>query len=316
VSFGEEVLPVLLLGATALISRGQARTVIATAVALLVAQRFLEMGGVYPTLPSRSLAPSLPALASLRGGDPYRVAAAGADLRPNGSALFGLEDVRGYESLVFRRFEETYPLWCRRQFASHNRIDDVGAPFLSYLNARYVIAARDAPAPAGWTVVTRGRDAAVFENSRALPRAFVPGTLRVQPDVRRRLTEMSGADDFSRTAWVNGDGDAPADLSNGAASVRVREIGPDLVIDADVRERAFIATSVPDWPGWGARSGGRAIALATVNHAFVGLWLPPGRHVVRLHYLPDSFRLGIVLAAVAVLGALLPVLLGRRRAIP
>ena len=314
VSFGQELLPVLLVGATALLSGGRARTVIATAVALLVAQRFREMGGVYPTLPARSLAPALPEIASLpRGGDPYRIAAAGADLRPNGAALLGLEDVRGYESLVLRRFEETYPLWCRRQFASHNRIEDVGAPFLSYLNARYAIAAPDAPAPAGWTVVARGRAASVFENPRALPRAFAPRRIRGAPDERKALAEMAEAKDFGETVWVTGPrGDAP----NGSADLRVREVGPDLVIEADARERVLVATSVPDWPGWRVEAARKKLETATVDHAFVGFWLPAGRHVVRLRYLPGSFLAGAVLALLAVFGALLANLLGRRRAIP
>jgi hypothetical protein len=314
VSFGEELLPVLLLGVTALLSRSRGSTVIATAVALLVAQRYLEMGGVYPTLPARSLAPALPSLASLpRGGDPYRVAAAGEDLRPNGAALLGLEDVRGYESLVLRRFEETYPLWSRRQFASHNRIEDVRAPFLSYLNARYAIAGPDAPAPAGWTTVTRGPDAAVFENPGSLPRAFVPRRIRGEPDARKTLAEMADAKNFSQTVWVSG----PAtDAVNGSATLRVREIGPDLVIEADARERVLVATSVPDWPGWRAEASGKKLPTATVDHAFVGFWLPAGRHVVRLHYLPGSFVTGAALSLFAVFGALLTKLPGRRRAIP
>jgi uncharacterized membrane protein YfhO len=80
-----------------------------------------------------------------------------------------------------------------------------------------------------------------------------------------------------------------------------------------VSKRVLVATSVPDWPGWRAESAGREVALTTVNHAFVGFWLPPGRHEVRLHYLPQSFRAGAALALVAlVAGLLLFVLRGRR----
>ncbi len=314
-AFAEEVLPVLLLGVMALLARNRESLIVATAVALLIAQRFLEMGGVYPTLPSPSLAPRLPVLASLPpAGEPYRVVARAENLRPNAAALSGLEDVRGYESLVLRRFEETYPLWARRQFASHSRVDDLTRPFLSFLNARYAIGGPDEAVPPGWTVVARTREGSTFENPRALPRAFVPQTVRVEPDGGKRIAEMSAATDFSQTAWLSEghSGSSP----NGAATVRVREIGPDLLIDADVRENAFVATSVPDWPGWRAQSEGRAIDLATVNHAFVGFWLPPGRRVVRLHYSPDSFRFGSALAAAALLAAFVPVLRRRPRAIP
>jgi hypothetical protein len=213
---------------------------------------------------------------------------------------------------VLRRFEETYPLWSLRQFASHNRVDDLTRPFLSFLNARYSLGGPDETAPRGWTLLARGREGSTFENRVALPRAFIPGIVRVQPDGRKRIAEMSAATDFSRTAWV--DGGASGDSRNGAASIRVREVGPDLVIEADVRERAFVATSVPDWPGWQARSGALAISLVTVNHAFVGFWLLPGHHSVRLRYFPRTFVAGSVLAGAALASAVLVPFLLRRRA--
>ena len=65
-------------------------------------------------------------------------------LRPNGGALYGLEDARGYESIVLARVADTYPLWCRPQAASFNRVDDLTRPFLAFLNVRYAIAPPDA----------------------------------------------------------------------------------------------------------------------------------------------------------------------------
>jgi hypothetical protein len=231
--------------------------------------------------------------------------------------LYGLEDIRGYESLVLNRFAETWPLWCLPQFASHNRVDDLSRPFLSFLNVRYAIAEPGVPAPSGWAAIASGPDGALLENRSALPRAFVPRRVRVEPDARSRIAGMAKAEDFSETAWLSqpphpnplpgGEGE------NGRAGLRVREIGPDLVIEADAHERALVATSIPDWPGWRARSADRDLQLTTVNHAFVGFWLPPGRRVVRLTYLPASFVVGSAISAAAVAALLLAILLPRRR---
>ena len=87
-------------------------------------------------------------------------------------------------------------------------------------------------------------------------------------------------EDFAGTAFLGGTG--PAEQENGEAALRLRASGPDLVVEASVASRAFVATSLPDWPGWIAESNGRALPLETVNHAFVGFWLEPGRHDVRL----------------------------------
>lgn len=314
-SIAAEVLPVTLLIATALLPRRRAP---ALALGLLVAQRFLEMRGTYPTLPARSLAPPLSILARLpRTTEPFRVAGVADAFRPNGAALYGLEDVRGYESLVLNRFADTYPLWSRPQFASHNRVDDLARPFLSFLNVRYAIGAPEAKAPPGWAAIARGREGVLFENPGALPRAFVPRQVRIEPDPRKRLAEMAAAKDFGENVWLSErphPGPLPREEGgqNGRATLRSREIGPDFVIDAEARDLSLVATSIPDWPGWRARSDGRDVPLTTVNHAFVGLWLPAGRHVVRLHYVPGSFVLGSTISA-AIAASFAAALFLRRR---
>ena len=112
---------------------------------------------------------------------------------------------------------------------------------------------------------------------------------------------MAEAKDFADVAWL--DHAETSGEENGTATVVAREIGPDLLLTADVRSRALVATSEPDWPGWRAESGGRELPLTTVNHAFVGLWLAP-----------QSFCTGAALAATAVVATpLLFVLLRRRR---
>jgi hypothetical protein len=305
-SLASEIVPVVLLLVASFSVRGRLK---AAALLLLVGQRFLEMRDTYPTLPERALAPPLSIVSALpKTADPYRIVAAGETFRPNAAALYGLEDVRGYESLVLDRFAETYPIWCRPQFASFNRVDDLTRPFLSFLNVRSAIADPATPGPPGWAPVARTREGSVFENPRALPRAFVPRQLRVQPDARRRLEEMRRADSFEDVAWLN---EPPRTLTlfpqagKGESRVTVREVGTDLIVEADVHDRVLVATSVPGWPGWRAKDGGVELPLVTVNHAFVGFSLTPGRHVVRLHYLPSSFLLGSLLSAGAVIALLL-----------
>lgn len=319
-SIGFEVVPVVALSIAAAFLRKRPARLAVVALALLVAQRYLEMRETYPTLPARSLAPELPVLAAIpRTPEPRRVVATGGVFRPNGAALYGLEDVRGYESLVLNRFAETYPFWCGAQFASHNRVDDLTRPFLSFLNARYAIGEPGASAPSGWRVSARGREGAVFENPSALPRAFVPRGVRVETDAKRRLDEMGAARDFGETAWLSEPPLTPTlspQAGRGDTHVTVREIGTDLIIEADVPERTLVATSIPDWPGWRADNGGRAIPLTTVNHAFVGFWLPAGRAIVRLHYLPSSFIIGSTIAAAAVAAVSLAAFLRRRRVLP
>jgi uncharacterized membrane protein YfhO len=102
---------------------------------------------------------------------------------------------------------------------------------------------------------------------------------------------VAAVGDFAGTAFLGGAG--PAEQANGEAALRLRASGPDLVVEASVASRALVATSLPDWPGWVAESNGRPLPLETVNHAFVGFWLEPGRYDVRVSYRPVSWALGL-----------------------
>jgi hypothetical protein len=287
-----EVVPVALLGFAAVFL--PVRPFVSAALALLCAQRVFEMRNVYPTLPAASLAPPLPGLEAAFASGPSRVVASGTNFRPNGAALYRLEDVRGYESLVLDRFSDTYPLWCRAQPASFNLVTRLDAPFLSFLNARYAVGAPGDPIPEGWRERARTGARSLFENPRALPRAFAPERLRLVEDPAARLGEMAKERDFSKTAWLSAGSPAAGEEENGRAVLDVRAVGPDLEVSAVAAGRTFVATSLPDWPGWKGESGGRELDLVTVNHAFVGFWLPSGRNAVRLTYRPASFTAGLL----------------------
>jgi len=287
-----ELVPVALLTGAALAAR---RHLASAAVLLLVVQRGVEMGGTYPTLPAATLAPNLPTLSALPSGKasgPYRVVAVNDIFRPNASALYGLEDVRGYESIALDRFVDTYPLWCRPQWASFNTVDRLDPPFLSFLNVRYAIASPESAPPPEWRLLARGPEAALFENPRALARAFVPKHLGFAAS-GQILEDMKTTADFGDLCWLEG---SEPERENGKGQVAVLAAGPDLLIRTDLAERTFIATSVPAWPGWQAETEGRPVATLSVNHAFVGFWLEPGKREVRLAYRPASFRHGLLLS--------------------
>ena len=290
-SFAWEVAPLILLAAVALLFPRNRRPVLIWALLLLVTQRAGEMGGVYPTFAAETLAPALPELAKLPPDGPWRIVATADAFRPNGAALYGLEDARGYESLLLDRFADIFPIWSKPQWASFNRVDDLSSPFLSFLNVRFAFASPDAPLPEGWQDHVRGRRMAVFENARVLPRAFAPKTVRLENDPAKTLAAMAAASDFSEKAWVHSE--ETGERSNGPAEIAAREVGPDLLVTVSAAERVLIATSLPDWPGWTAESGSGAVRLATVNHAFVGFWIGAGQAIVRLHYRPPSFSYGL-----------------------
>src|SRR5262249_55673524 len=209
-------------------SRRRIAAVGSAAAVLLALQRGIEMKRTYPTLSRDAMAPVFSGLSTLAEMAPGRIVGVGGALRPNIAGLYGLEDVRGYESLVLARFADTEPLWSEPQFSSFNRVDGLDRPFLSFLGARLAAAGPGDAVPAGWSDLGRSATLWLFENPSALPRAFAPSRIRQAPPARV-LEEMRVAANFGSVAWE--DSERSGELVNPAgAFVGARESGPDLVV--------------------------------------------------------------------------------------
>ena len=82
------------------------------------------------------------------------------------------------------------------------------------------------------------------------------------------------------------------------ASLDLRAAGPGLLVVAE------------SWdPGWTASLDDRPSPVVRVNHAQLGLVLPPGMHRVALRHRPRGFREGLAFSSLAAVGLLLALLL-------
>lgn len=292
-----QALPLGLVIAVVLTFRRRVSLVLTAVVALFVVQRGLEEYEVYPTYPNRAFYPPLRSLDKIPRGVPDRMTAVGFSLIPNISALYEIEDVRGYEAMTFLPLFATYSLWCVPQGVWFNRVDDPTKPFLSFLNVRYVYAAPGFSPPLGWKVLYQGEEGLLFENPKALARAFVPRRLRYEADPERRLGVLWSISDFADLGVI---GQAPPPgieaafpQQNGDASVRISSYVPGrITFDVVAASPAVVATSVTAWRGWKLTVDDAPAGLLPYNHAFLAFRVPPGRHTAVLRYLPDSFLAG------------------------
>jgi hypothetical protein len=267
-------------------------------LAILLVERTVEAGSLYGSHPSRAFYPPLSVLAGIPRGEPYRIASLGYTFIPNVAALYGLEDVRGYEAMTFGPLWQTYPMWCTHQAVWYNRVEDPTTPFLAFLNARWILFPPGYAAPDGWTVRAEGEEMRLLENPRALPRAFVPRLILAEPDQDRRLAALRSVTDFAERGVVSEAGSADW-IPNGDASVSIAGYAADrLALDVDAREAALVGTSITSWPGWIAELDGRPITSVPYNHAFLAFRVPAGHHRLALRYFPRSFRVGAMISLV------------------
>ena len=244
-------------------------------IALLLGQRVMTEGGVHKSFRAKDAYPSMAIFGPMKKvREPFRIVGQGWALMPGTNALYGLEDVRGYEAMTFAPYMETYRLWCVPQTVFFNRVDDLSKPFLSLLNVRFAFAHESIATPAGWRVAAKQGEAVLFENPNALERAFVPHTVKLGVPSVMATAMMDGVTDFRERAWIDSGG-TMHERANGPGRVSIRRVRHGYELDADMDGAGWIVTSICDWKGWRAYVDGRRVKTHRANTAFLSATRPP-----------------------------------------
>ncbi len=252
-----------------------------------------------------------------RHGDP-------AILQPNTLMHYGLDDIRGYDSIIpagyvatMRAlqpqprldFNQIAPLHTAPELNHSSYQSTLASDLVNLLNLRFVLTAPDFEMRLpGWKDVYR-QEVAIWENSNALPRAFAVDKADWDP---RWLAEVGGGFKF-----------AELDMSGGGLTVPryqaadiTRDSGREKFIDVSLKSASWLVISETYAPGWRAfaRPWGKGedqefgVALRLVLANFQGVELPAGDWTVRLVYSPASVQLGMFASSISV--ALIVFLLG------
>lgn len=304
-----EVVP-LLLAFALLRALPMRRAAMAGLLALLLLQRVSEIGGFIPTVDRRAFFPPIAGFDHLpTGGAPYRIVGQGPLFAPNIGALYGLEDVRGYQAMTFARLAETFTLWSIPQPVWSNRVDDLTAPMLSLMNVRFALALPESVVPPEWRLIGQYPGYQLLENSRVLPRAFVPRLVHAgTSDVMRG---MRACRDFGAEAWIETE-EPPTNVANGDGEVTVRADGSRLLLHASMRAAGWIVVSETAWKGWRAAMARQPIKLHFADRAFLGMYVPAGEHDIELSYRPHAVTTGAIIS-IASAAMLMIVFLWTRR---
>ena len=269
---------------------------------VVLVQRSMSESGVYETFPASAAYPPVPMFEPLKKiREPYRVVGFNMTLLPNMSAMYELEDPRGYEAMTLRTYSELYPLWCVPQPVWFNRVVDLNRPFLSFLNVRYAVVWKSFVLPEGWKPFAEQRGEKLIENTRVIERAFVPAHVVVAEDDAKTFSQMMAATDFRERAWIAAAG-KPYERDNGPGRVTVRTRPRRYDIKAEMERDGWIVISESGWNGWRAYVDGRRVQMQRANMSFLSVHVPAGSHRVKLVYLPQSFVIGRAISLLTVAG--------------
>ena len=162
-----------------------------------------------------------------------------------------------------------------------------------------------------WRQVAKGRHFDIYENGRALPRAWLasnvlvldgPSTLQV---IRTGVLPDGSKWDPLRIALV----DTPLQgLANsgepGKVTIKNYEANRiELSTEAD--KNSFLVLGENDYPGWRAYIDGQFADVTRTNYALRGVLVPSGKHQVLFIYRPWSIIGGLVVSLLTAVGLML-----------
>jgi hypothetical protein len=256
--------------------------------------------------------PRIPILEKLAALPPGRIWGVNC-FPPNLNLTQRLEDIRGYDAVDPQGFVKLFGLavdlkqsrfhpYAMTQYAvpsARHTAEGVSLhPVADLLNVRYLIF-RHRP-PAGLPVILQQDGYWIAENRHALPRAYVPRSVRVVTDDRQALPQMASIDfDPRQTAFMTEDLRLPDSMQG---SVRVHyEIPTRAELDIEMQTAGLVLLSDLWDPGWHAELDGAACPIYRVDVALRGFQVPAGKHHIVCTYDPESVRAGWHRAIVGVL---------------
>ena len=253
----------------------------------------------------------------------------------NSPMPYGLEDVRGYDSIIPKSYATYMGRIQPQGDLLYNRIapiyttvdgqpnyDALDSRLLDLLGTRYVVTTHTIP-NAGYELAY-DHEVKVYRNRDALPRTFVVGEAVSAPDQTTALDVLQTIDP-AQTVVVEGlaPGELPPPASPQLREARIaHRTNREVFVDVNVSDRGWLVLADGYFDGWkaylrtfgvegeGMTASGESIEeqlpLYRADGAFRAVYLPKaGQWTVRFVYSPRSLLLGVYTSFLAVITLLL-----------
>jgi hypothetical protein len=210
---------------------------------------------------------------------------------PDANILFGIRQVNMNEPIMPKKY---YPAWESQSHtpagsASFSQFCPViaSAAQARLLGVSYVLEPAGAPGPTGTRYIT------TLQVPDAHP--ALPGT---NSNNNEELYFVPASGVVTLSSRPGG-----RSVSRPAAHLRVSSTSSGtLDVHVDQTEPGTLNLHVSDVPGWHATIDGKPLALRASSEFDLQADVPAGSHEIKLDYWPPLFSVGLILAAIAVIG--------------
>lgn len=232
-------------------------------------------------------------------------------LEPNTAMVYDLLDVRGYDVVRLKRYDELVDGVLTRS-GSHLKGATKPGEILNSLSVQYgLVATRDIAlldpilTSDGWTMVAEDANVRIYENAKWQPRAWFTTKIQEVPDAAASLRAVR-AETFSADIPVIETGkNIPAQGDAVFAPVVTNfSKGNQIVLQVNAPQAGYVVLADAYASGWTAQVDGQVQPILPANHALRAVAVSAGDHELRFEYHPRDFFWGwwLSLSSVAVLG--------------
>ena len=285
-----------------------------TSVAVLLALVVFDLGqfgyGYYTVSDPASLRSHLPFVDALERNEPFRIAAYGNrhTMIPNSGMLLGLQDIRGYDTVIPKQYVEFWRLMEEPAGLPYSQINllteesSLDSPILDIMNVKYLLTVEKVDRP-NYSKVYDG-EIKVYRNLDAIERAFVVFDARVasSPDDALKKLSEPGFDVKRQVVLEESslEGFLPPNEAP-SSQVNVAQYKNNRVsINVSASRDGFLVLSDAYFPGWRARlEDGSELDVMRANRVFRAVRVPAGDHNITFSYAPMSFRAGMFISFMA-----------------
>ncbi len=228
------------------------------------------------------------------------------------NGFYNLGYTGGFSSLDFGAFRGVRD---KNGEGAHSWFDlrpDPNSPVIDFYNIRYLFSPHDLAAASPRYVKVPGVPN-LYENKSVLPRAYVVGRVRVQPDRAELLRQLYAADSLDDLVFLDETPTGFARPGHGKSDARIVSYANTRVeIEADGPGGMLVMSDLY-FPGWQATLNGQPVDILRANYCFRAVALPPGPCRIVMCYRPRSFMLGASISGLSSLLVVAALVLGRRR---
>lgn len=154
-----------------------------------------------------------------------------------------------------------------------------------------------------WKLLGQARYVNIYENARALPRAWLASDARVLDEgtilqvIRTGILPDGSKWDPMQTALVESEPSSPLATATQNGRAEITKYEPNRVdVQTQSSGSSILVLSENDYPGWRVYIDGQSAEVLRVNYGLRGVVIPAGEHAVSFVYRPWSVMGGLVLS--------------------